>query len=235
MYLTGVFFPFLSVIIPKWQEEANNRHEKHRSVLYLISGATKPISENYTITSSSTKIATKIIEKFVNTFYMDITIKPLYCNDDMLKYSVNKMFIYTTLQPALNRYCQELSVRYGEKWSDYYHLSVAMTSGPPALLTLLYNGVQRYRPDIIHITQPDSFWYNWRLEEDDLCIEYYKDVAVPYFTMSLLHPEGQRIVEEIKKFRDELYNLIDNGENELSKFWVRKSHVLVISVCMVGV
>lgn len=96
----------------------------------------------------------------------------------MLKYSVNRKFIYTTLQPALDYYCNELSKLYSSNWKNYFHLSVLMTGGTPALLTLLYDGVQRYRPDIIHITQPDSFWYSWRLEEDDLEIEYFREVYI---------------------------------------------------------
>lgn len=64
MYLTGVFFPYLSVIIPKWEKEAKQRHDKFNSVLYLVSGATKPISQSYQISHSSTIIASKIITKY---------------------------------------------------------------------------------------------------------------------------------------------------------------------------
>lgn len=64
LYLTGVFFPYLSIIIPKWKKEAEQRHEKYDSVLYLVSGATKPISQSYQISHSSTIIASKIITKY---------------------------------------------------------------------------------------------------------------------------------------------------------------------------
>lgn len=84
-YIESVYFPLITLLIPKWIGTIDINKMNHQKVIVLVSGRGKPVDENANIADNSTKYTAKLIAYFIKQAYPELKVRLVHSNTNLFR------------------------------------------------------------------------------------------------------------------------------------------------------
>lgn len=239
--VTGVYFPLVAVIIPQWLEVISQSlsHPESRRILFLVSGYATPWNKGHAPQDNSTEAAGKLMKKFINKYFPQIEVVHVHSGPEIFRYDSRVRFVNEQLKPQIEHLRRELAEKYGEKWSEYLHVTLSLSGGVPAQVSAISAALREFRPDLLHMWQLKTFWHEFpdKTSLEDKDVEYHqfdKLETTPSIPVEDLDSDTRALVDEMIGHKDKFMEIRDGQTyHELDKFWLRKSKQPVLAVIAV--
>mmetsp|Transcript_4026 Transcript_4026/g.7061 ORF Transcript_4026/g.7061 Transcript_4026/m.7061 type:complete len:544 (-) Transcript_4026:13-1644(-) len=239
--IVSVMMPLLAQVVRTWIEhveadEATSANSgDSRRVVMIISGAGKPRNKELDIRSNSTKAAAQIMANFIERSYPGTEVQCIDSGLGVFHYDQNVSFCNEKLLPAIEKLRHPLVCEFGDEWKSRLRCTMALTDGSPARLAALNASMRIYKPNYLHMWQLKTFWYEYQFLRSDLVFNSFETMETkPAISYRDLDNPYKRLVDEVREHRDQFISARASGsEDELAKFWLRKTRKCVLSVLMV--
>ena len=145
--LSAVYFPLLSMLIPKWLNEVDTRGKSEsRKIVFLVSGQGTPRDESARIQDNSTEITAIIMEMFLKKVYPTLEVIQVPSPTiNLFRYADNIIFVKRILKPKLDAIRNELAAIIGAKWLENLHLTMSFADGSSARTSAINAAIRSYR------------------------------------------------------------------------------------------
>jgi hypothetical protein len=112
--ITGLYFPMLSVLLPKWISLSSppQAKDKRRKLVYFITGSGVPRNRSHSKNGNCTFPLARLIEQvFLNRFYPDMVLSVLHSGDesDLFSFNANVKFMNDIVRPTIFKKRSELA------------------------------------------------------------------------------------------------------------------------------
>jgi len=239
----AVYLPLLAMILPRWIDVAHNRSGggcEGRRVVYLVSGASTPRNSKDSPEENSTYYTACLAQTFIEAFFPEVRVQIVNSGNDILHYEDNVRFVLHTLRPYIEKERRTLLGQFGDDWPDHLHLTLSLGGGAPARVAAINAGLRCFKPDWLHVWQPKRFWHDFLdmspISERDIEHHCFFDTElIPATPAQHLPLDECLLVRKMVEHRDQFLAAWLEGphnDNELRKFWVRKTKQPVLSVLM---
>eukprot|EP01084_Bolivina_argentea_P258187 435175_1 len=235
--ISGVYFPLLSVLVPKWKRhiEESGVHDC-RKVIILVSGVGVHRESNGEISlDNSTEITAQLMEDFLMKHYTDIHVMRLHSTTNLFRYDENIQFVNHELLPVVEKERNALSLLYGAEWRNMMNLTVSFADGSPARISAINASLRPYRPTFMHIWELKTLWNEGRVSEDDVEVHTFEDIeTAPAIPVGELGGAASLLLQRLQLLRDSLVAAKTSGTvNDLTSFWLRKTKKPVLAALLV--
>lgn len=249
-----VLFPHVATLLPRWKEDLQKRGTYNsKRVLILISGVGTPRITSHDIGGNSTRDCAKLVQEFAYRVDPELTVILLHDESNVFRYDENLVFVKDHLLPLLDSYrdAHALGLPYPDEllagqqvtkpaqefdtdWRKSLCVSLSFADGTPARTYAIQSSLRRYRPTYYHFWQLKTFWHESKLVESDIEAHSFEEMDTsPAVDAEKIQDERQRLViDGIKAFRDEMIVTLQ-GDNDLQRFWLRKTHKPVLAVLLI--
>jgi hypothetical protein len=120
-------------------------------------------------------------------------------------------------------------------WKQTFALTLSFADGAPARTHAIQSSLRPYRPTYFHFWQLKTFWHDSKICDDDIEVHSFESMeTVPATEVQKTHSDVQRVVEEMRSFRQDFIKSLSEGENDIRTFWLRKTKKPVLAVLLVN-
>lgn len=257
LQFNAVFFPLLSSLMRKFRqqiEEKYNIRKNVKSVVILVSGVGTPRNWTHSIDGNSTEACAELMEIFIKALYPEVTVVRVHSETEIFRYDENIRFAKNSLMPTIDEY-RDAHAR-GEKypdekgsgnknssftrpfnpdWKDTFSVTLSFADGASARTYAIQTAMRAYRPTYFHFWQLKTFWHETKICDDDIEVHSFEHMSVrPAIEVEKADPDIQMVVEEMKQFRVDFLATLRKGENDIRRFWLRKTQKPVLAVLLVA-
>lgn len=205
--VVAVYFPLVVTALALWLERC--AHYQCRRIVYLVSGAGSPSDPSESSEGNSTREAARLIARFVRLVHKGgLEVCTVDSGAGVFQHGANARFVNTQLRPRIMAHCERIAAHGSvEDWKQHVHVCVALTSGAPARVSALTNGLRHFEPDFIHVWRLKTFIYTHKVRGLAILLKkiltaslyYYRSVLAPSLTLTpvptrppwtILHPRS---------------------------------------------
>ena len=161
-----VYFPLLAILLPKWLDSiAESGRSPSKKVIYLITGQGTPRDMNADVMENSTEYTAMVMKLFINRIFPDISVELVHSGreNNLFRYDDNIKFVKVDLMPHIERLRDEMVLEKGEKWKDYFNMTISFADGSSARVSAINAAARQYRPSFMHFWQLKSFWHDTKV------------------------------------------------------------------------
>jgi len=244
---SGVHFPLLSIVLPKWlriivEKFGYKNSQNTRKILILVTGVGTPRNWTHSVNGNSTKAAGDLMEMFVKQNYNNIEVIKIHSETNLFRSDENIRFARKELVPAIDTIRDDLVSTLGEQWRDNFHITLSFADGAFARQIAIHSCLRMYRPRVLHCWQLKTFWHEGKVCEEDVEAMSFEDMetepptGVDDLTLSYTKQSSRvkMVVDEMQTFRREFASVVSSGDSDLNNFWMRKSRKPVLAVLLAG-
>ena len=232
-----------------------------KRVLILVTGVGTPRNWTHQVAGNSTEACADLMEYFLQRIDPDLTVVKIHSSTDynIFRYDENLLFCERQLLPTINAYRdahahgwpypdeQPLPITtnaaaaaamkeapFDLDWQKSLALTLSFADGSPARTYAIQASLRGYRPAYFHFWQLKTFWHESKIVDDDIEVLSFEEMETsPAVDASrCTDPMIQAVVQEMKAFRAEMVQTLQE-DNDISKFWLRKTHKPVLAVLLV--
>jgi hypothetical protein len=164
-YIDHVYFPLLSILIPKWLKSIHyhpaEAHRRVQLVMFLVTGRGTPNDPSTWIMDNSTKIAGQLMIRFLEQVYPFIQVQQLHSSINLFRYDENILFVKQDLLPRVDALRDRL-INYSQlppdrPWKNHFHVTLSFADGSSARVSSINASLKHYRYFIYNFdsTVPD--------------------------------------------------------------------------------
>jgi len=230
-----------------------------KRVLLLVSGVGTPRNWTHDARGNSTEYCAQLMERFLARVDPDLVVVRIHSETNLFRYDENLVFVERELMPTILAYRDaharglpypdelqkkqrddaEVSLRthpFSEDWRASFHTTLSFADGSPARTYAIQASLRPFKPAYFHFWQLKTFWHEAKLVDDDIEIHAFEAMeTIPAVdTSSCTDGSIRMVVAEIQAFRDEMSRaLSSDADNDIRRFWLRKSHKPVLAVLLV--
>ena len=119
-------------------------------------------------------------------------------------------------------------------WRTTFHTTLSFADGSPARTYAIQASLRPYRPTYYHFHQLKTFWHEAKIVNDDIEVRSFEEMeTIPAVdTNRCSDPNVIKVIEEMKSFRRQMIQTL-LSDNDILRFWLRKTHKPVLSVLLV--
>ena len=118
-YIDAVYFPLLSVLIPKWLLSLESHGRGNcRKIVIVISGRGTPNNPSGNVIDNSTKATGKLAQLFFEQAYPNVQVVVLHSITNLFRYDENIVFVRRELVLLIDQIRNDLAVKVHDKWRD---------------------------------------------------------------------------------------------------------------------
>ena len=139
---------------------------------------------------------------------------------------------------------------FSTEWKKSMNVTLSFADGSPARNHAIQAALRAYKPTYFHCWQLKTFWHESKIVDSDIEVHSFEEMeTLPPIditnitknstTMQQLPQQLNdsslvlQVVKEMKAFRNEMMKIMRGGNNDIQKFWLRKSHKPVLAVLAV--
>jgi len=252
--ITAVILPIVAALLLRWTRTLDQQRaaeaaatgsavRRPKKVLLLVSGSGQPRDTNADPDANSTHCTSYLVERFVQLCYADIRVVHVSSTGGMFRYDDNLGFVQREVLPVIERERAAVVAAHGEEWPRYLNITLSLADGAPARIAALNASLRPYRPNYLHVWRLKTWWDSDQLVETDVDFHAFNKLEMrPAVPTQLLAEEDRLVVEEMRSYRRQFEAVRDGAPqeqaatyaapNELSSFWLRKSHKAVLAVLL---
>jgi hypothetical protein len=193
--LSAVYFPLLSMLIPKWLTEVDSRGKgRSRKIVFLVSGQGTPRDETARVQDNSTEITAMVMEMFLKKVYPSLEVVQVPSPTiNLFRYADNIVFVKRMLKPKLDAIRNDLAAKIGGRWLENLHVTMSFADGSSARISAISASIRSYRlshrsshdsshlllsrPSYMHFWQLKTFWYETKVTSPRLCPSHVRRFA----------------------------------------------------------
>ena len=234
--ITAVYFPLVVTALALWLKKTLLSSRRCRRIVYLISGAGTPSDPNGSSEGNSTHEASLLIARFIRFVHSELEVHTVDSGAGVFEHAANVRFVNSTLRPQIMAHVERIAADAAvENWKEHMHLCIALTSGSPARISAITNGLRYFEPDFIHVFRLKTFIYTKMIDLGATSTSFasFADVETSSAVSAALCSEDvQAVAREMLLRRAAVEKVIREG-SELSSFWLRKTRKPVLAVLVV--
>jgi hypothetical protein len=126
--------------------------------------------------------------------------------------------------------------RFDPDWKQTFSVTLSFADGAPARTHAIQSALRPYRPTYFHFWQLKTFWHESKICDDDIEEHSFESMeTVPAREIKETDLTVQMVVKEMKSFRQHFLSTMEKGNNDIQKFWLRKTKKPVLAVLLVQV
>ena len=124
--------------------------------------------------------------------------------------------------------------RFDPDWKQTFSVTLSFADGAPARTHAIQSALRPYRPSYFHFWQLKTFWHESKICDDDIEEHSFESMeTVPAREINETDSTVQMVVKEMKSFRQHFLSTMENGNNDIQQFWLRKTKKPVLAVLLV--
>lgn len=109
-------------------------------------------------------------------------------------------------------------------WKQSFSVTLSFADGAGARTYAIQSSLRSYRPTYFHFWQLKTFWHTSKICDDDIEVHSFESMeTVPAMEVHKTNPAVQMVVQEMKRFRQHFLKTLGEGDNDIRKFWLRKT------------
>ena len=256
-----VFFPLLATLLPVWYRQIKEKEyqEPVKRVLILVTGVGTPRNYTHSIHGNSTEACADLMKVFVSNIDPTLSVVKVFSNStNIFRTDENILFCERELIPLINAYrnahvmgtsypddedyvpiLDETTVFFNDDtesdWRTRLNVTLSFADGSPARTQAIQSSLRSYKPTYFHFWQLKTFWHESKIVDDDIEVHSFATMeSKPAIdTTHIRDPYLQAVVSEMRAFYDEMITALNNNDNDIDRFWLRKSHKPVLAVLLV--
>ena len=231
-----------------------------KKVLILVSGVGSPRNWTHSINGNSTEKCANLMQLFCKKLYPDLIVVQVHSSKlNIFRYDENITFVQKDLMPTIQSYRDahakglpypdEITtgaetgdiddLPFDTEWRKSMNVVLSFADGSPARNHAIQAALRPYRPTYYHCWQLKTFWHESKIVESDIEVHTFAEMETlpPLETSTLDKQEhtqlAAKVVEEMKRFRNDVLQILAANHNDIRKFWLRKTHKPVLAVLAV--
>ena len=256
-----VFFPLLATLLPVWYRQIKEKQyqEPVKRVIVLVTGVGTPRNFTHSIHGNSTEACADLMKVFLSNIDPSLSVVKVFSDStNIFRTDENILFCERELMPLINAYrnahvmgtpypddedyvpiLDETSVYFDDDnesdWRTRLHVTLSFADGSPARTQAIQSSLRSYKPTYFHFWQLKTFWHESKIVDDDIEVHSFATMeSIPAIdTAEIRDPYIQAVVAEMRAFYDEMIEALNNKDNDIDRFWLRKSHKPVLAVLLV--
>jgi cytidine deaminase len=123
-------------------------------------------------------------------------------------------------------------------WRQFMSLTLSFACGSPARTTAIQASLRHFKPVYYHFWQLKTFWHEQKIVDDDIEIQSFEAMMETSPAQDAEEVQDVHIlsvVKEMKAFQGEIALILSGSsdQHDLYRFWLRKTHKLVLAVLLV--
>jgi len=234
-----------------------------KKVIILVSGVGTPRNFSHSKCGNSTEGCAELMEMFIKVLYPDVAVIRLHSEREIFQYEENIFFSKKEFMPCIDAYrdahargerypdeyvengsdgvSKSSSPKYASTnpfdpdWKQTFSVTLSFADGAPARTHAIQTSLRPYTPCTMHFYEPKTFWYEAKICDDDVVHLSFEDMeTVPAMEVANTSSNVQMVVKEMKIFRQHFLKAMNEGENDLHNFWLRKTKKPVLAVLLVN-
>lgn len=224
--IVGLEFRNFTSVLEKWLESKRSEDKLH---VLLVSSDT----QDKELRGSSTCDVARLLTQFVQAQHPSIQAQTLPAlRDDPYRFAGMATYIRTSVRPAIDALITHHVGDGRPDWVRVIRLAISASTGTTPMISSLHEAFRDLSPSFLHVPKARMRPAQDQLHEAEHYVfgEITQHVAVPVKDLPKLE---QKLVKQMKKWRDEYENIVRSGDNELGKFWLRKGKKPVLAVLCV--
>eukprot|EP00980_Cylindrotheca_fusiformis_P028525 scaffold22607_cov123-Cylindrotheca_fusiformis.AAC.22 len=234
---------------------------KPKQVLILVSGVGTPRNWTHSMTGNSTQVCAQLMQHYLQTLYPDLVVVQVYSETNIFRYDENIYFVQNELMPCIQSYrdahakglpypdevvaSSDVSAAIAEEmrklpfmadWKKSFNVTLSYADGSPARNHAIQAALRPYRPTYYHCWQLKTFWHESKIVESDIEVHSFEDMeTLPALSTDQLQdtPVIQQVVDEIKAFSNDMTRVLADKNQDIQRFWLRKTQKPVLAVLAV--
>ena len=185
--VSAVYFPLVVTALALWLERC--AHYNCHKIIYLVSGAGSPSDPSESSDGNSTRAAARLIARFVRFVYEEeLEVCTVDSGAGVFQHGANARFVNTQLRPRIMAHCERIAANPSvEDWKQHVHVCVVLTSGAPARVSALTNGLRHFEPDFIHVWRLKTFIYTHKVSRATNTLTASLSLRLSNYLLSPLH------------------------------------------------
>lgn len=256
--ITHVYFPLLATVLPVWKRQIAAKEYKTavERVLVLVTGVGTPRNKTHEVSGNSTQTCAALMERFLKSIDPSLTVVTIHSETNLFRYDENLVFVDRDLMPILHGYrdahatgspyphdrrvgtkhSSSTATTFDAEWHSSMHVTLSSADGSAARTHAIQASLRPFRPTYFHFWQLKTFWHESKIVEDDIEVHSFETMEnlPPVDVDQIKDPEVQLVIDEMRSFFHEtLIALASAEDNDLHRFWLRKSHKHVLAVVLV--
>jgi cytidine deaminase len=256
-----VFFPLLATLLPVWHRQIQEKeyHQPVKRVLVLVTGVGTPRNFTHTIHGNSTEKCADLMKEFLRRIDPTLTVVQIHSHTtNIFRSDENIVFCERELMPVINAYrnAHVLGTPYpddpkyvpltandethiffpdGVDWRTTVQVTLSLADGSPARTQAIQSSLRSYKPTYFHFWQLKTFWHESKIVDDDIEVHSFATMeSVPAVDAHEIRDICiQAIIREMRAFYNEMTTALTYPDNDIDRFWLRKSHKPVLAVLLV--
>ena len=235
--ITGVYFPLLAVLIPKWTRwiRESQGDPQCEQTVFLVSGVGTPRNSTHELAGNSTEGVTRLMEMWLNIAFPRVKVVRVHSQTNIFRYDENISFVKHELLPKIEAMRDHLAERFSDRWRDLLRVTISFADGTTARISAIHHSLRPYQPVFMHVWQLKTFWHECKVCEDDIELLAFEDVT------TLPAVPANRTEEDIRLVVDEMHSLklkfatflLSGAQHDMAQFWHRKTRKVVLAVLLV--
>jgi cytidine deaminase len=256
-----VFFPLLATLLPVWHRQILEKEYRQpvKRVLVLVTGVGTPRNFTHTIHGNSTEKCADLMKEFLRRIDPTLTVVQIHSHTtNIFRSDENIVFCERELMPVIHTYrnAHVLGTPYpddpkyvplttndethiffpdGVDWRTTVQVTLSLADGSPARTQAIQSSLRSYKPTYFHFWQLKTFWHESKIVDDDIEVHSFATMeSVPAVDAHEIRDIYiQAIVREMRLFYNEMTTALTYPDNDIDRFWLRKSHKPVLAVLLV--
>ena len=180
-------------------------------------------------------------------FYRDAHAKGLEYPDEFQSSPPSSTSTSTTASQHNARMVDDSAIDYSQntamtsnkpfstEWRKSFSVTLSFADGSPARNHAIQAAVRSYRPMYFHFWQLKTFWHESKIVHSDIEVHSFEEMeTTPAIEASqITNPITKLVVDEIKAFQRYMTQVLQDNNNDIQSFWLRKTHKPVLAVLAV--
>jgi cytidine deaminase len=244
------------------QIQQKEYHGLVKRVLILVTGVGTPRNWTHSVKGNSTEACADLMQAFLARIDPGLTVVKIHSDDtNIFRYDENVLFVERQLMPTINAYRDahatgtpypDEQVQYRDAatvsaltavmanfddtdWRSSMRVTLSFADGSPARTHAIQASLRPYKPTYFHFWQLKTFWHESKVVDDDIEVHSFETMETlpPVDADRVQDPGLQAVVQEMRAFYHEMTNTLASGNNDIHRFWLRKTHKPVLAVLLV--
>jgi hypothetical protein len=236
-------------------KSSRNNDRDIKRVLILVTGVGTPRNWTHSVNGNSTQVCATLMKRFLRVIDPDLVVVTIHSDTNIFRYDENLLFVERDLMPVLSSYRDahaqgqpypdetpelvsksgvETDLSFNVDWRKTMAVKLSFADGTPARTYAIQASLRPFRPTYFHFWQLKTFWHESKIVDDD--IEEYSfeamETSPAVDTTKVTDPYRHLVIDEMKAFQAEMIETLQ-GQNDIHRFWLRKTHKPVLAVLLV--
>ncbi len=134
--ITGVYFPLLAVLIPKWTrwiQESIGSDGNPKATVFLVSGVGTPRNQSHELMGNSTDGVARLMEAWLSRVYPALEVIRVHSLSNLFRYDENIAFVNHELLPKIEAMRDELALQYAARWRELLRITISFAVRAPSI------------------------------------------------------------------------------------------------------